>query len=209
MLCLKKQYTFFVFDMKNYFAYKKKIILPEHAGSIAKQLRAVGKSVVLVAGTFNPFRDHHRHLYRQAAEHGVVFASTNSDKSLRLYRSAQNRNDFLFPLWYRLKCIAECPHITYVTWYNDTNVAETIRNIKPDVFFMGPDYSEETIHPLERVVTDKLGIINMFARDCGKKPFLKGDLNWHIAELERAVRKGHKFNPYVLKVPDHSAKVSG
>lgn len=180
--------------------YMRKIIPPEYAGVVAERLRVDGKPVVVVAGTFNPFRDHHNDLYKQAAELGSVFATTNSDRSLQLYRAAQKRDDFLFPLWYRLKRLAECPHITYATWYDDTHAAELLRKIKPAIFFMGPDYSKDIINPLERAVADELGIACMFARDSGKKPFSKADLERHIANLKEAARQGHKFDPYALQV---------
>ncbi len=186
--------------MKTGTAYRSKIVPPEYASLIAERLRADGKTIVLVAGTYNPFRDHHDDLYRQASEFGSVFAATNSDRSLRIYRATQKRNDFIFPLWYRLKRLAECPHITYVTWYDDVNTAEALRNIKPAIFFRGPDYSEGNIDPVERAIAAELGIANIFARDHGKRPFSKADLNRHIADLKRAVREGHKFNPYALKV---------
>lgn len=180
--------------------YRQKIVHPHHVVLAADRLRAQGKRIVLVAGTFNPFREHHDDLNRQAAERGVVFASTNSDRSLRRYRGGQNRSDFLFPLWYRLKRIAECPHVTYVTWYDDVNAAEVIRNIKPGIFLRGPDYKNVVINPLELIVAGEVGTVNMLAHDNGKKPLSAADLERSIADFQRAVEEGHAFDPYAHNV---------
>ncbi|GEM_PF-4651960 len=147
--------------------------------NIAREGRKRGIAYVMPIGTFNPPRRHHGNLFREASEHGIVIVVANTDDSVSLYRNGNGRGDFIFPFAYRAALVSQFPHVTYIVPFCDVNAAETIRVIKPNQVWKGPDYTLESINRSEFLegtkIAEELGVSSEeyfhFASVCEKETF--------------------------------------
>lgn len=144
-----------------YFMIELPKLVPHHMLAEYLEQHKNGGRVVLVPGTFNPYRSHHHELFSKAREYGnSLVVATNSDSSLDNYRRGQGREDFIFPLTYRLSNIGQHPAVDAVTWFEESDLRAFLsRNGRYiDIMVKGSDYTIETINQEERRIAENMGI---------------------------------------------------
>jgi D-glycero-beta-D-manno-heptose 1-phosphate adenylyltransferase len=133
-------------------AYQQKLILPENIEAKASSLRAAGKKLVTLNGTFDILHAGHLQLFFEARQLGdVVIAALNSDSSVKEYKSPLRP---FIPLEERLQMIAALEFVDYVTWFDETDPRAILEKIRPAVHANGAYYGPDCI---EREVVEKHG----------------------------------------------------
>lgn len=137
--------------------YKRKLILPEQLEETVKKLRAQGKKIVSLNGSFDLLHAGHLQFLYEAAQMGdVVIAALNSDASIKAYKSPKRP---LIPLEYRMQMMAALEFIDYVTWFEETDPRLLLAKIRPDVHVNGADWGRNCIE--KQVVEDNGGKLHI------------------------------------------------
>jgi D-glycero-beta-D-manno-heptose 1-phosphate adenylyltransferase len=139
---------------------KNKCISPEQIRAKADELRAAGKSIATLNGSFDLMHAGHLHIIFEASQMGdVLIVVLNSDCSIQKYKSPSRP---IIPLEYRLQMMAALGFVTYVTWFKETNPRVILNEIRPDVHVNGAEYGVECIEA-ETVKSNggKIHIVNL------------------------------------------------
>lgn len=128
------------FDTTNW--HQEKIKSLEEAGQVAAQLKAQGKKVVTVNGSFDILHAGHLDQLEDAKKQGdVLFVGVNSDASVR---EAKGRDRPYIPQEARAAMVAALSCVDYVLVveeaYHGGVPQALVRAIKPNVHVNGPDY---------------------------------------------------------------------
>lgn len=122
---------------------------------IAKQLREQGKKIVWTNGCFDILHvGHITYLMRAKREGDVLIVGLNSDKSVRAIKgpgrpviNQENRALVLSAL--------EC--VDYIVIFDEKSPLNIIRQLKPDVYAKGGDYTLDTLVQSERRFVESYG----------------------------------------------------
>ncbi len=122
---------------------------------LAAALKADGKKVVWTNGCFDILHAGHITYLQNAARHGdVLMVGLNSDESVRENKGPtrpvvleQDRALILSAL--------EC--VSYLTIFGDKTTTKILKQLKPDVYVKGGDYTLDTIVQEERRVVESYG----------------------------------------------------
>lgn len=126
---------------KNYSQHKT--IHPDHLSSKIKELRASGKKIATLNGSFDLMHAGHLHIIYEASQVGdVLIVALNTDKSIQQYKSPKRP---IIPLEYRLQMMSALGFVDYVTWFDETDPRRILGVIKPDVHVNGAEYGENCI----------------------------------------------------------------
>lgn len=122
---------------------EKKYILPETLEEKVKELRAAGKTIATLNGSFDLLHAGHLKMIHEASEQGdVLILALNSDASIKKYKSSLRP---IVPLEHRLEMIAALEFVDYVTSFDETDPIALLEKIKPDVHNNGSEYGENCI----------------------------------------------------------------
>jgi rfaE bifunctional protein nucleotidyltransferase chain/domain len=122
---------------------QKKLIEPAHLERTVAQIRASGRSVVTLNGSFDLFHAGHLFIIHEAAQQGdVLIVALNSDASIQKYKNPLRP---IIPLPYRLEMMAAIEWVDYVTWFEETDPRALLARIRPDVHVNGAEYGEQCI----------------------------------------------------------------
>ncbi len=115
---------------------------------------ARGRNVVLTNGCFDILHAGHvRYLEGAKREGGVLVVGINSDGSVRKLKGAGRP---ILPAQARAELVAALRVVDYVVIFNEDNVEQLLRELRPNVHAKGTDYAVETVP--ERKVAAELGI---------------------------------------------------
>lgn len=121
----------------------RKLVNPEHLGSLAERLRNEGFSIATLNGSFDMMHAGHLFIIHEAAMQGdKLIVGLNSDASIKKYKSPTRP---IISLEHRLEMIAALEFVDYVTWFDETDPREFLSQIKPDVHVNGSEYGSECI----------------------------------------------------------------
>ena len=113
-----------------------------------------GRNVVLTNGCFDILHAGHvRYLEGAKREGGVLVVGINSDGSVRKLKGAGRP---ILPAQARAELVAALRVVDYVVIFNEDNVEQLLRELRPNVHAKGTDYAVETVP--ERKVAAELGI---------------------------------------------------
>lgn len=122
---------------------EKKYISPEHIEEKIKELRAAGKTIATLNGSFDLLHAGHLKTIHEASMQGdVLILALNSDASIQKYKSPLRP---IVPLEHRLEMIAALEFVDYVTYFDETDPIALLEKIKPDVHNNGSEYGEKCI----------------------------------------------------------------
>ncbi len=112
-------------------------------GKIADRLREEGRTIVLANGTFDLFHVGHLRYLKGAKEQGdVLFVAVNSDRSVKAYKGEDRP---IIPESERVEILLALDVVDYVTLFDEPDVTEVIRILKPHIHAKGTDYTPESV----------------------------------------------------------------
>jgi D-glycero-beta-D-manno-heptose 1-phosphate adenylyltransferase len=113
------------------------------AATLAEQLRAAGRRIVLANGCFDLLHVGHVRYLEEARRLGdVLFVGVNSDAAVARLKG-QGRP--LIPATERMEILAALRSVDHVVVFDDEAADGLLRAIKPDVHAKGTDYTEDSV----------------------------------------------------------------
>lgn len=131
----------------------------EEMGNLANRLRAEGKSIATVNGSFDLMHAGHLHILKEGAKQAdILIVGLNTDRSIQEYKSKKRP---LIPLSYRLEMIAAIRYVDYATYFDETTPDLFLRIIRPDVHVNGAEYGADCVEaPTVREIGARLHLVN-------------------------------------------------
>jgi rfaE bifunctional protein nucleotidyltransferase chain/domain len=116
--------------------------------------RAAGESVVLANGCFDLLHvGHVRYLEGARREGDVLVVAVNADATVELLKG---KGRPILRADARAQLVAALGVVSYVTVFDEPDVAALLRALRPDVHAKGTDYTVETVP--ERDIARELGV---------------------------------------------------
>jgi len=123
--------------------HNTQVVPPEELGVLVEKLRAQGKTIVTVNGSFDVLHAGHLHQLFEAKQQGdVLICALNTDESIKTYKSEDRP---IVPLKYRLQMISALRFVDYVTYFSETDPRTLLDTIRPDVHANGAEYGTDCI----------------------------------------------------------------
>ena len=123
--------------------YKKKLITPDQLNSSVHAIRASGKTIATLNGSFDLLHAGHLQIILAASQQAdTLIVALNSDASIKKYKSKDRP---IIPLEYRLQMMAALQFVSFVTWFDETDPIRLLEIIKPNVHVNGAEYGENCI----------------------------------------------------------------
>lgn len=121
----------------------KKRIDPENLREKAKELKALGKRIVTLNGSFDLMHAGHLQIIFEASQQGdILIVALNSDSSIKKYKSEKRP---IIPLEYRIQMMSSLSFVDFVTWFDETDPIEFIKKVSPDIHVNGADWGKDCI----------------------------------------------------------------
>lgn len=119
-------------------------MVPRHAlGQLATTLRAKGKRIVTINGTFDVLHNGHLHILNEACLRGdVLIVALNSDASVRSYKGPHRP---FVPELHRAEMLLALRIVDYVHIFDEPNPIAFLEEVNPDVHVNGAEYGESCI----------------------------------------------------------------
>jgi len=110
---------------------------------LADALRAKGKRIVTVNGSFDLLHAGHLHILREASRQGdTLIVGLNSDASIRGYKGPDRP---LIPEAQRAEMLLALRYVDYVHVFDESEPMPFLDEIRPDVHVNGAEYGEDCI----------------------------------------------------------------
>lgn len=141
-------------------AYKQKLILRENLAKQVQALRASGKTIATLNGSFDMMHAGHLQIIYEASQMAdVLIVALNSDASIQAYKSPDRP---IIPLEYRLQMMAALGFVDYITWFDETDPLVLLDIIRPDVHVNGAEYGQDCMEaPLVKQHGGKIHIVQL------------------------------------------------
>jgi D-glycero-beta-D-manno-heptose 1-phosphate adenylyltransferase len=124
-------------------ACKNRWIEPVDIEKKVASIRAKGKTIATLNGSFDLMHAGHLHIIFEASKVcDVLIVALNSDASIKQYKSPLRP---IIPLEYRLEMMSALGFVDYVTWFEETDPIKLLEKIQPDVHVNGAEYGENCI----------------------------------------------------------------
>jgi D-beta-D-heptose 7-phosphate kinase/D-beta-D-heptose 1-phosphate adenosyltransferase len=119
-------------------------LVPRHAlGQLAATLRAKGKRIVTINGSFDILHNGHLHILNEARRRGdVLIVAINSDASVRAYKGA---NRPLVSEQRRAEMLLALRMVDYVHIFDEPDPIALLSEIRPHIHVNGSEYGEDCI----------------------------------------------------------------
>ena len=122
---------------------QKKLVEPAKLEEKIADLRAEGRTIATLNGSFDLMHAGHLYIIDEASKQAdCLIVALNSDSSIKKYKGAARP---IIPLAYRLQMMAALEFVDYVTWFDETDPCNLLSKIKPDVHVNGAEYGENCI----------------------------------------------------------------
>ena len=133
-------------------ARKNKIVSPDRLEEVCKEIKAQGKTLVTLNGSFDLLHVGHLDMITKAAGQGdILLMLLNTDASIQAYKST---NRPINPLKERLEMIAALEAVDLVSYFAELDPIATLEKVRPHVHVNGSEYGENCI---EAEVVKKYG----------------------------------------------------
>lgn len=121
----------------------RKYLNPLHIALSVEKLRAEGKTIATLNGSFDLLHAGHLHMiYEASLQADILIVALNSDASIRGYKNPQRP---IITLEYRLQMMAALGFVDYVTWFDELDPRAILSLIMPNVHINGPEWGSECI----------------------------------------------------------------
>lgn len=122
---------------------QKKFVEPARLERVADALRADGKTIATLNGSFDLLHAGHLYIIHQASlQADVLWIGLNSDRSIQQYKSPLRP---IIPLQYRLEMVAALEFVSYVSFFEETDPRAWLLKVRPNVHVNGAEYGAECI----------------------------------------------------------------
>ena len=144
--------------MNDFAPYESKIVSRENIKKHVAKLKAEGKRIASLNGSFDLLHAGHLAIIFEAkAQADILVMALNSDLSIKQYKSPDRP---IIPLLYRMQMVAALMAVDVVTSFDETTPHEILKCIHPDVHVNGDEYGENCIEaPLVRELGARLHIV--------------------------------------------------
>jgi len=128
-------------------------LVPRRAlAQLAATLRAKGKRIVTINGSFDILHNGHVHILNEAHKRGdVLIVGLNSDGSVRRHKGASRP---IVPERRRAEMLLALRMVDYVHVFNEPDPIAFLKELRPDVHVNGSEYGE---HCIERETVTRGG----------------------------------------------------
>jgi D-beta-D-heptose 7-phosphate kinase/D-beta-D-heptose 1-phosphate adenosyltransferase len=110
---------------------------------LADALRARGKRIVTVNGSFDLLHAGHLHILREASRQGdTLIVGLNSDASIRGYKGPDRP---LIPQAQRAEMLLALRYVDYVHIFDESEPMPFLEEVRPDVHVNGTEYGEDCV----------------------------------------------------------------
>lgn len=119
-------------------------LVPRHAlAQLAATLRAKGKRIVTVNGSFDVLHNGHLYILNEARQKGdILIVGLNSDSSVRSYKGPQRP---VVPERRRAEMLLALRMVDYVHIFEEADPIAFLKEVNPDVHVNGSEYGEHCI----------------------------------------------------------------
>jgi D-glycero-beta-D-manno-heptose 1-phosphate adenylyltransferase len=119
-------------------------LVPRHALSqLATTLRARGKRIVTINGSFDILHNGHLHILNEARQRGeVLIVGLNSDASVKSYKGPSRP---IVSERQRAEMLLALRMVDYVHIFDEPDPIAFIKELSPDVHVNGSEYGEDCI----------------------------------------------------------------
>jgi len=119
-------------------------LVPRHAlAQLATTLRAKGKRIVTINGSFDILHNGHLHILNEARQRGdILIVGLNSDVSVKSYKGPTRP---IVPERARAEMLLALRMVDYVHIFDESDPIAFLKEIKPDVHVNGSEYGENCI----------------------------------------------------------------
>jgi len=119
------------------------VVRREELSGLAETLRALGKRIVTVNGTFDVLHAGHLHILKEAKQQGdVLVVGLNSDASVRANKGPKRP---VVPQAQRADMLLALRYVDYVHIFDEPVPMVFIAAVRPDVHVNGAEYGEDCI----------------------------------------------------------------
>ena len=148
---------------------------------IVEELHKKGKIPVFTNGCFDLLHAAHIRYLKEAKDNGdVLIIGLNSDNSVKILKGNKRP---LIPEKERAFMLAALECVDYVVIFDDKTVENLLKELKPDIYVKGGDYTIDTINQNERKIVEE---------NDGKIIILKGHEGYSTTNLIKRVSDIHK-----------------
>jgi D-beta-D-heptose 7-phosphate kinase/D-beta-D-heptose 1-phosphate adenosyltransferase len=124
-------------------AESRRVVTREQLAPLASKLRAQGKRIVTINGSFDVLHAGHLYILNEARRRGdVLIVGLNSDVSVRSYKGPQRP---IVSERQRADMLLAMRIVDYVHIFDETNPIAFLEQVKPDVHVNGAEYGEQCI----------------------------------------------------------------
>lgn len=117
--------------------------------NIRKNLKNLGKKVVMTNGCFDLLHGGHIHLFREAKKYGdILIVALNDDASITKIKGPMRP---IFKLSERIEILEAVEYINFLVSFKEETPKKLISRILPDVLVKGGDWGENEIVGREEV----------------------------------------------------------
>jgi D-beta-D-heptose 7-phosphate kinase/D-beta-D-heptose 1-phosphate adenosyltransferase len=129
---------------------------------LADALRARGKRIVTLNGSFDLLHAGHLHILREASRQGdTLIVGLNSDASIRSYKGPDRP---LIPQAQRAEMLLAIRYVDHVHVFDESEPMAFLEEIRPDVHVNGAEYGEDCIEaPLVKRHGGRIHLIDRIA----------------------------------------------
>ena len=154
-----------------------KIVARKPLLELLEPQRAEGRTIALANGLFDLLHvGHLSYLEGAAAEADLLVVAINSDASARAYKGPSRP---VVPQQERAALIAGFACVDYVTVFDEPDVRELLRAVRPQVHCKGPDYTVESVPESD------------LSRELGTRTAIIGEAKFHATtSLIERIRNG-------------------
>jgi D-beta-D-heptose 7-phosphate kinase/D-beta-D-heptose 1-phosphate adenosyltransferase len=122
---------------------ESRLIARQELAPLAATLRAKGRRIVTVNGTFDLLHGGHLHILKEARDCGdVLIVGLNSDASVRAYKGAGRP---IVPEQRRAEMLLALRVVDYVHIFDEPDPIAFLQEVRPDVHVNGAEYGEHCV----------------------------------------------------------------
>lgn len=123
--------------------FETKWIDPKNLVSKVEKIKAQGKTIATLNGSFDLLHAGHLHIIYEASLQGdVLIVALNTDASIQKYKSPKRP---IVSLAYRARMMAALGFVSFVTCFDETDPRDILSKIRPHVHVNGAEYGAECI----------------------------------------------------------------
>lgn len=121
----------------------KKLVRREDLAEWSRNIKELGKKVVTLNGSFDLLHAGHLTILYEASLQGdCLLLALNTDASIKRYKGERRP---IIPLKYRLEMMAAIEWVDFVTWFDEDDPRDLLREVAPHVHVNGADWGENCI----------------------------------------------------------------